>query len=144
MVWESVFYLDGDSVYTDLLYVPVSQSASVLMMFSDAGELFRLEGSLPDIVFGPAPGLLRGSTRFGLDLTEVDLDLRFPGNDPDYSRGWLWRLGLFDINFRLGWPGFDIRFGSGGVLNGGVSVGRQKNVNCVVIDSPEAGRPGFC
>jgi hypothetical protein len=44
--------------------------------------------------------------------------------------------------------GFDVaisaRFGRGGQLSGGVSSGRQDTWNCLVIDSPQNGRPGFC
>ena len=36
------------------------------------------------------------------------------------------------------------RFGSGGQLSGGVSIGRTVVDNCVVVDSPQDGRPGFC
>ncbi|HEU5256387.1 MAG TPA: carboxypeptidase regulatory-like domain-containing protein [Vicinamibacterales bacterium] len=36
------------------------------------------------------------------------------------------------------------RFGSGGQLSGGVSIGRMAVDNCVVVDSPQDGRPGFC
>jgi hypothetical protein len=39
--------------------------------------------------------------------------------------------------------GFDARFGAGGLLSGGVNVART-TTQCVVVDSPEAGRPGFC
>ena len=39
--------------------------------------------------------------------------------------------------------GFDARFGEGGFLTGGVSLSRT-TTNCVVVDSPEEGRPGFC
>ena len=44
--------------------------------------------------------------------------------------------------------GFDVttnaRFGSGGLVSGGLSLGRTVTDNCVVIDSPEAARDGFC
>jgi hypothetical protein len=36
------------------------------------------------------------------------------------------------------------RFGRGGQLSGGVSIGRMVVDNCVVVDSPQDGRPGFC
>jgi hypothetical protein len=36
------------------------------------------------------------------------------------------------------------RFGKGGVVQGGVSTGQEVMDNCVVIDSPQAARPGFC
>jgi hypothetical protein len=36
------------------------------------------------------------------------------------------------------------RFGRGGQLSGGVSVGRTVTNNCLVVDSPEAAREGFC
>jgi len=36
------------------------------------------------------------------------------------------------------------RFGNGGQLSGGVSIGRTVVDNCVVVDSPQDGRPGFC
>ena len=36
------------------------------------------------------------------------------------------------------------RFGKGGQLSGGVSIGRTVTDNCVVVDSPEAARPDFC
>ena len=38
----------------------------------------------------------------------------------------------------------DARFGNGGQLSGGVSIGRTVVDNCVVVDSPQDGRPGFC
>jgi hypothetical protein len=36
------------------------------------------------------------------------------------------------------------RFGKGGQLSGGVSVGRTVTDNCVVVDTPQDARPGFC
>ena len=36
------------------------------------------------------------------------------------------------------------RFGQGGRLSGGISVGRTVLDNCFVVDSPEAARPDFC
>lgn len=36
------------------------------------------------------------------------------------------------------------RFGQGGQFAGGLSVGRIVDDNCLVVDSPEAARPGFC
>jgi hypothetical protein len=36
------------------------------------------------------------------------------------------------------------RFGKGGQLSGGVSIGRTVTDNCVVVDSPQDARPGFC
>jgi hypothetical protein len=36
------------------------------------------------------------------------------------------------------------RFGRGGQLSGGVSIGRTVTDNCVVVDSPQDARPGFC
>ena len=36
------------------------------------------------------------------------------------------------------------RFGKGGLLTGGVSVGRTVSDTCFKIDSPQAVRPGFC
>ena len=38
----------------------------------------------------------------------------------------------------------NVRFGNGGQLSGGVSIGRMVVDNCVVVDSPQDGRPGFC
>ena len=38
----------------------------------------------------------------------------------------------------------NIRFGQGGQLSGGVSIGRTVTDNCVVVDSPQDARPGFC
>jgi putative oxidoreductase len=44
--------------------------------------------------------------------------------------------------------GFDVtvnaRFGQGGVVSGGLSAGRTVEDNCVVVDSPQAARDGFC
>ncbi|MEQ1897565.1 MAG: carboxypeptidase regulatory-like domain-containing protein [Vicinamibacterales bacterium] len=44
--------------------------------------------------------------------------------------------------------GFDVainaRFGSGGILQGGVSSGQTVTDNCVTVDSPQASRPGYC
>jgi hypothetical protein len=39
--------------------------------------------------------------------------------------------------------GFEARFGQGGYLAGGLSFARTAT-NCVIVDSPENGRPGFC
>jgi hypothetical protein len=39
---------------------------------------------------------------------------------------------------------FRSRFARQGLLQGGVSIGRTVVDNCIVIDSPQAGRPGFC
>jgi len=36
------------------------------------------------------------------------------------------------------------RFGRGGQLSGGVSIGRMVTDNCVVVDTPQDARPGFC
>ena len=36
------------------------------------------------------------------------------------------------------------RFGQGGQLSGGISIGRTVTDNCVVVDSPQDARPGFC
>ena len=36
------------------------------------------------------------------------------------------------------------RFGRGGQLSGGVNIGRTVTNNCLVVDSPEAAREGFC
>ena len=36
------------------------------------------------------------------------------------------------------------RFGRGGQLSGGVSIGRMVTDNCVVVDSPQDARSGFC
>ncbi len=36
------------------------------------------------------------------------------------------------------------RFGKGGQLSGGVSIGRMVTDNCVVVDTPQDARPGFC
>jgi hypothetical protein len=36
------------------------------------------------------------------------------------------------------------RFGQGGQLSGGVSIGRTVTDNCVVVDTPQDARPGFC
>jgi hypothetical protein len=38
----------------------------------------------------------------------------------------------------------NMRFGEGGVLSGGLSVGRTETNNCFVVDSPEQTREGFC
>jgi hypothetical protein len=44
--------------------------------------------------------------------------------------------------------GFDFttnaRFLDGGMVSGGLSMGRTVTDNCLVVDSPEAARPGFC
>jgi hypothetical protein len=44
--------------------------------------------------------------------------------------------------------GFDLttnaRFGRGGQLSGGLSLGRTVSDNCLVVDSPQDARPGFC
>jgi hypothetical protein len=36
------------------------------------------------------------------------------------------------------------RFGDGGQFQGGMSMGRTVEDTCLVVDSPEAARPGFC
>jgi hypothetical protein len=36
------------------------------------------------------------------------------------------------------------RFGRGGQLSGGISIGRTVTDNCVVVDTPQDARPGFC
>ena len=36
------------------------------------------------------------------------------------------------------------RFGKGGQLSGGVSIGRTVTDNCVVVDTPQDARPDFC
>jgi len=38
----------------------------------------------------------------------------------------------------------NLRFGQGGQLSGGVSIGRMVVDNCVVVDSPQDARPDFC
>ena len=38
----------------------------------------------------------------------------------------------------------NLRFAQGGQLQGGLAVGRFATNDCVVVDSPEAGREGFC
>ena len=38
----------------------------------------------------------------------------------------------------------NLRFGQGGQLSGGVSIGRMVTDNCVVVDTPQDARPGFC
>ncbi len=38
----------------------------------------------------------------------------------------------------------NLRFGAGGLLSGGLSVGRTVTDNCFVVDSPEQAREGFC
>ena len=44
--------------------------------------------------------------------------------------------------------GFDVttnaRFGQGGMVSGGLSMGRTVTDNCLVVDSPQDARPGFC
>jgi hypothetical protein len=44
--------------------------------------------------------------------------------------------------------GFDVttnaRFGQGGQVSGGLSMGRTVTDNCLVVDSPQDARPGFC
>ena len=40
--------------------------------------------------------------------------------------------------------GLNARFGKGGMLTGGVSVGRTVIDECAVVDSPQAAREGFC
>ena len=42
-----------------------------------------------------------------------------------------------DVTFRS-------RFAQRGLLQGGVSVGRTVADNCIVVDTPQAARPGFC
>ena len=37
-----------------------------------------------------------------------------------------------------------VRFGRGGQVSGGLSVGRMVDDNCVVVNSPQDVRPGFC
>jgi hypothetical protein len=39
--------------------------------------------------------------------------------------------------------GVNARFGNGGLLSAGVNIART-TTQCVIVDSPEAGRPGFC
>ena len=36
------------------------------------------------------------------------------------------------------------RFGEGGQLSGGTSIGRTVTDDCVVVDSPQDARDGFC
>jgi hypothetical protein len=36
------------------------------------------------------------------------------------------------------------RFGQGGQLSGGLSMGRTVTDNCIIVDSPQDARPGFC
>jgi len=38
----------------------------------------------------------------------------------------------------------NMRFGAGGVLSGGLSVGRTSTNNCFVVDSPQQAREGYC
>ena len=40
--------------------------------------------------------------------------------------------------------GINARFGSGGLIQGGMPTGQTVFNNCVVVDSPQAARPGFC
>src|SRR5262249_49939978 len=40
--------------------------------------------------------------------------------------------------------GVKARFGRGGLLAGGISSGRLELGNCVIVDSPQAARPGYC
>ncbi|MBM3777703.1 MAG: hypothetical protein FJW23_05605 [Acidimicrobiia bacterium] len=44
--------------------------------------------------------------------------------------------------------GFDVavnaRFGTGGILQGGVAGGKTLTDTCTIVDSPQAARPGFC
>src|SRR5262249_39477663 len=37
-----------------------------------------------------------------------------------------------------------MRFGNGGQVGGGISVGRTVNDTCFVVDSPQQARPGYC
>jgi hypothetical protein len=39
---------------------------------------------------------------------------------------------------------FNYKFGKGGMLQGGTGIGRTVTDNCIVIDSPQAGRDGYC
>jgi hypothetical protein len=38
----------------------------------------------------------------------------------------------------------NVRFGDGGVINGGAAFGRMVTDDCVVVDSPQDGRPDYC
>ena len=40
--------------------------------------------------------------------------------------------------------GMTMRFGNGGQVGGGISVGRTVNDTCFVVDSPQQARPGYC
>jgi hypothetical protein len=46
------------------------------------------------------------------------------------------------------WNGVDIaaraRFGRGGFVQGGLSVGKEVTDNCFVVNSPQQARPGYC
>ena len=68
-------------------------------------------------LFGQTENLVRPATDFGGRLTRV-----YNGVDATVNA----------------------RFGRGGQLPGGVSVGRTTTNNCLVVDSPEAAREGFC
>jgi hypothetical protein len=70
-------------------------------------------------------------SKFGLPAENVvRLDKHYPGENVERYNG-------VDI-------AVNARFGRGGVLNAGTSIGRQEVFNCKIVDSPEAARPNFC
>ncbi len=70
-------------------------------------------------------------SKFGLPAQNVvRLDKHFEGDNVERFNG-------VDISVNA-------RFGRGGLLNAGTSLGRLEVFNCKIVDSPEAARPNFC
>jgi hypothetical protein len=68
-------------------------------------------------LFGQSDNLIRSASDFGRERTRV-----YNGVDASVN----------------------VRFAEGGVLTAGAAFGRMVTDDCVVVDSPEAARPGYC
>ena len=114
--WYGGFQVTDNLRLTPADYDPFCITAPTDSRLPNSGQQVCGLYDIKPSLFGQVSNLVTKSSHYG-DQTEV-----FSGVDATMT----------------------MRFGRGGMLQGGVSSGRTTTNNCFVIDSPQQARPGFC
>jgi hypothetical protein len=114
---ESCLLVTDNRRVTPADYDPYCITAPTDSRLPNSGRQLCGLYNLRPALFGQSENLVRPASDFGRERTRVY-------NGVDVS--------------------LNVRFAGGGVLTGGAAFGRMVTDDCVVVDSPEAGRPGYC
>jgi carboxypeptidase family protein len=114
--WYGGFQATDNQLVTPADYDPFCITVPTDSRLPNSGQQLCGLYDIKPTVFGQVSNLVTQSSHYG-DQTEL-----YSGIDATMT----------------------MRFGQGGIVQGGVSSGRTTTNNCFVVDSPQQARPGFC